>query len=116
MKEKILGHKLIVVINPGEYWEGDRCFEFAFGAATAKLEESMAERFSAYDWTAVPGGDANGDLNLLWRGNNYLLPTEEEMEYASDANDNMWEDPDFWIDVTDLKDTDIPTASSEAAQ
>ena len=57
-----------------------------------------------------------GRFTLLWRGNNYLLPTEEEMEYASDANDNMWEDPDFWIDVTDLKDTDIPTASSEAAQ
>ncbi len=53
------------------------------------------------------------DWNLLWRGNNYLLPTEEEMEYASGINDNMWEDPDFWLDVTDLKDTDIPAASSE---
>ena len=104
VKQEKIGHKLIGVINPETEWDSTTFIlrEFRVLRAALELEKLMEERFPAYNWTAVLGGEANGDWSLLAQGNN-LLPTEEEKEYAAEMNEIMWGDPDFWIEVTNSK-------------
>ena len=100
-KQEKIGHKLIGVINPETEWDSTtfKLREFKVLGAALELERLMEFRFPAYNWTAILGGEANGDWNLLAVGNNYLLPTEEEEKYAAGINESMWGDPDFWREV-----------------
>ena len=51
-------------------------------AVARELERRMADRFGG-EWTAVVGGEASGEWNLLVRGNGYELPTRYEAQWAA---------------------------------